>query len=98
VFDLSSPTPLASLLSGLLTLAVLAAVYALWLWQWRRSRRHKKRGSVVDRMFIGVRAVDRAIVHAASWVVGTRYEDPWTRRMALVMAFLGFALAGTFLP
>ncbi len=47
MFDLTSPTPLASLLSGLLTLAGLAALYALL--QWVRGRRDRKAPSVGDR-------------------------------------------------
>jgi tetratricopeptide (TPR) repeat protein len=96
VLDLTSPTPLASLLSGLLTVAVLAIVYVAW--HWLRGRRDQKAGARDGWVSAGLRATDRAIVHAGSRVVGTHYESPHARRLSVTLTFLGFAIAGAFLP
>src|SRR5262249_26303890 len=66
--------------------------------RWARWRARKKGSSFVDTPISGARAIDRSVIHAGSWIAGTRYKNPWTRRLALVVAFLGFALAGAFLP
>jgi len=92
----SSPTPFASLVAGLLTLALLAGLYTAL--DWLRGRRAPGRRSIGDSIIGGLRALDRGLVHAGSWLVGTRIADPTLRPTAVVVIFSGFALAGTLAP
>lgn len=92
----ASPTPLASLVSGLLILALLATLYLLF--DWIRGRPDTTKASVLDSVIDGLRALDRALVHAGSWLVGTRIAEPWLRSNILVVIFSGFALAGALAP
>jgi len=95
VFDFSSPTPVSSLLSGLIAILLLVAVGALV--RLVRARRGNKQGSL-DALVNGVRVFDRSIVHAGSWIVGTRCDNPATRRLLVTTVFLGSAVVGTFSP
>ena len=92
----SSPTPLASLVSGLLMLALLAALYTTF--DWLRGRREPGKRSVGDSFIDGLRWIDRALVHVGSWLVGTRISDPALRPTVVVGVFSGFALAGALAP
>jgi hypothetical protein len=92
----SSPTPLASLVSGLLMLALLAALYTTF--DWLRGRHEPGKRSVGDSFIDGLRWIDRAIVHVGSWLVGTRIADPALRPTVVVSVFSGFALAGALAP
>ncbi len=91
-----SPTPLASLISGLLTLALVAGLYSVF--DWLRGRREPGEHSIADRIIDGLRALDRVLVHAGSWLVGTRIADPALRPTVVVLVFSGFALAGALAP
>src|SRR5262245_5847957 len=57
----ASPTPLASLVSGLLTLAVLAALYALF--DWIRGRRTPTKSPISDAVIGTLQTLDRWLVH-----------------------------------
>jgi tetratricopeptide (TPR) repeat protein len=92
----SSPTPLASLVSGLLMLALLAAVYTAL--DRFRGRRNPGRHSIGDSVIDGLRTLDRAFVQVGSWLVGTRIADPALRPTVVVGVFSGFALAGALAP
>ncbi len=92
----STPTPLASLVSGLLTLALLAALYTTF--DWLRGRREPGKRSIGDSVIDGLRWLDRALVHVGSWLVGTRIADPALRPTVVVSVFSGFALAGALAP
>ena len=92
----SSPTPFASLVAGLLTLALLAGLYITF--DWLRGLRDVSKHSIGDRIIDGLRALDRALVHGGSWLVGTRIPDPALRPTAVVVVFSGFALAGALAP
>src|SRR5262245_21563547 len=77
---LSGPTPLASLVWSFSTvLVVVALLLAL-----QRPQRGKNANTWFDHIISGLRAADRAIVHSGSWVTGTRYEHPNTRRLLLL--------------
>src|SRR5262249_6962344 len=89
---LSPPTPLASLVSGLLMLALLAALYTTF--DWLRGRREPGKRSIADGVINGLRWLDRVLVHVGSWLVGTRIADPALRPTVVVSVFSGFALAG----
>ena len=93
--ELASPTPLASLVSSLVTLAVLAAIYLAF--QWMRGQGGKK-GAALEYLVARMRAFDKAIVRYGSWVVGTRYARPWVRRVWVPTFFLIIALGGALLP
>ena len=92
----SSPTPLASLVSGLLMLALLAALYTTF--DWLRGRRDPGKRSIGDGVISSLRWLDRALVHVGSWLVGTRIADPALRPTVVVSVFSGFALAGALAP
>jgi tetratricopeptide (TPR) repeat protein len=92
----SSPTPFASLVAGLLTLALLAGLYVTF--DWLRGRRDASKHSIGDSIIDALRALDRALVRAGSWLVGTRIADPALRPTVVVVIFSGFALAGALAP
>ena len=92
----SSPTPLASLVSGLLMLALLAALYTAL--DRLRGRREPGRHSIGDSVIDGLRTLDGAFVQVGSWLVGTRIADPALRPTVVVSVFSGFALAGALAP
>jgi tetratricopeptide (TPR) repeat protein len=92
----SSPTPLASLVSGLLMLALLAALYTTF--DWLRGRREPGKRSIGDGIIDGLRWLDRALVQVGSWLVGTRIPDPALRPTVVVSVFSGFALGGALAP
>jgi tetratricopeptide (TPR) repeat protein len=92
----SSPTPFASLVAGLLTLAVLAGLYITF--DWLRGRPDHGKHSIGDKIIDGLQALDRALIHVGSWLVGTRIADPALRPTVVVMIFSGFALAGALAP
>jgi hypothetical protein len=60
---LSAPTPLASLVCSLGTLAVVAL-------QRLRATEEAKGDTWFDRLIAGLRALDRTIVHGGSWITG----------------------------
>src|SRR5262245_11042282 len=92
----SSPTPLASLVSGLLMLALLAALYTAF--DWLRGPYDPGKRTIGDSVIDSLRWVDRALVHVGSWLVGTRIADPALRPTVVVSVFSGFALAGALAP
>jgi tetratricopeptide (TPR) repeat protein len=92
----ASPAPLASLVAGLLMLALLAGLYSLY--DWIRGRRDPTKASVLDAVIGGLRILDRALVHAGSWLVGTRIADPRLRPTFVVSIFAALAFAGALAP
>jgi tetratricopeptide (TPR) repeat protein len=92
--DLGTASPLATLISSLLTVAFLAVIYAFV--QWLRVRGERK-----NRFFEGAlakpQAVDWALVHYGSWFVGTRVPWRWPRHLLTLCVFSGIALAGAML-
>src|SRR5262249_45442681 len=77
-------------------LALLAAIYTGL--DWIRGRRDPSKHSIGDSIIDGLTALDRGLVHAGSWLVGTRIADPGLRPTAVVIVFSGFALAGALAP
>jgi hypothetical protein len=92
---LNLPTPVASLISSLAALALVAVFYLVV--QLLRGRGRRKTETWFDRIIERGRAVDRAIVRTGSWVTGTRHKNPLVRRMLVVSVFTAFAVAGALL-
>ena len=97
--DFSSPTPLASAVSALATLLAVALVYSIVsLLRGKPKRGEEKGDTAFERLIEGVRAVDRAIVHGASWVTGTRYRKSYVRIPVELLFFLALTAAAVFAP
>lgn len=95
--NLSSPTPLASAISALGFLALIALLYGLVaLWRGRPGRDDDRTG-LFDHLISGCRALDRRLVHLLSWVTGTRYRKRYIRLPVLLAYFLSVTAGGVFL-
>ena len=96
MIDFSSPTPLASALSSLAFVCIIALLYTFVLLV-RRKKEKKAGTSIFERLISGVRWLDRSLVHLFSWVTGTRYRKKYIRVPIILFHFLGLTAAGVFL-
>src|ERR1700689_3185980 len=92
---IESASPVATLISSLFTVAVAAALYALFRWWRERSEDNSK---VVEALITFLRGADRAVVGYGSRWVGTHVSRPWLRRGTTLSIFLAVAACGALLP
>src|SRR5580700_1615322 len=92
---IESASPVATLVSSLFTVAVAAALYALFRW-WRE--RSEKNSRVAEALIAILRGSDRTVVGYGSWWVGTHVSRPWLRRGTTLSIFLAVAACGALLP
>lgn len=97
MIDFTSPTPLASGLSSLAFIGVLAVFYGVLL-LFRRKKKARGGGGLFERVIAGLRWLDRAVVHSFSWIIGTRYRKKYIRVPLLFVFFLSLAAASVFAP
>jgi tetratricopeptide (TPR) repeat protein len=91
----ASASPVATLISSLFTVAIVAALYSLFRW-WRGRGENKSR--VVEALVASLRGADRAVVRHGSWWVGTHVARPWLRRGTTLSIFIVVAACGALLP
>lgn len=72
----ASPTPLASAVSSLILLFLLALIYALVSALTRRPRGKATGDIALGRFSARLRSIDRAIIHGVAYVTGTRDPAP----------------------
>ena len=92
---LESASPIATLISSLFTVAVAAAIYALFRW-WRG--RSAKKSRVLEALVAFLRSVDGALVRYGSWWVGTHVSRSWPRRGVTFGIFIFVAACGALFP
>jgi tetratricopeptide (TPR) repeat protein/prepilin signal peptidase PulO-like enzyme (type II secretory pathway) len=96
--DLTSPTPVASAVSSLAFLAIVALLYlAISLLRGSRTSRSKSPGAF-DAIIAMLRKLDAGLVHGFSWITGTRYRWRYQRLPILLLFFLFVTAAAVYLP
>jgi|GEM_PF-7125864 len=93
----SSPTPLASAVSSLSFVCVIALMYTIVLLV-RRNKEKKSGKGFFERLISSIRWLDRSLVHLFSWVTGTRYTQKYIRIPLLLIYFVGLTVASVLLP
>jgi tetratricopeptide (TPR) repeat protein len=93
--DLDSASPVATLISSLFTVAIVAGLYALFRWQRERSERKSR---LVEGLVASFRNADRDLVRYGSWWVGTHVALPWPRHGTTLGIFIFVAACGAVLP
>jgi len=97
MIDFSSPTPLASALSSLAFIGVIALIFGLYS-AMRRDTKADTDGGIFGHIISGVRWLDRILVHGFSWITGTRFREKYVRIPFLLLYFLGLVATSVFLP
>lgn len=97
MIDFSSPTPVASALSSLAFIGVMALAYGLFS-ALRRNKKTDSGGGVFAQIITGARWLDKTLVHGFSWITGTRFRNKYVRIPVLLLYFLGLVVASIFLP
>jgi hypothetical protein len=98
-WNLSSPTPFASAVSALSMLAIIAV--AIVIFSFLRSRSSSKAdrsNSTLYKITAWIGAIDKAIILAASWIIGTRYRTSYIRIPVMLVFFLALTAAAVFAP
>ena len=97
IAQLNAPTPLASAVSSLLLLAILAVIYA-GIRAVRRKPKSPGTKSAFTRVMDGLRVTGRTVLKAASWATGTRYRTRARRIPVLLTFFLAMTAGAVFAP
>jgi len=90
------PTPLATLISSLLFIGLIAGLYAL-IAAFRGGKKRREDG-FWGRLFRRLGALDKAFVRGASRFTGTAVAHPLRRRLAVTAVLAAIAAAAALIP
>jgi hypothetical protein len=88
--NLSSPTPFASAVSALSVLGII--VLGVVIFSYLRSRsatKSDRNNSTLYKITARIGAIDKAVILAASWIIGTRYRTSYIRIPVMCGAGVG---------
>jgi tetratricopeptide (TPR) repeat protein len=98
-FDLSAPTPVASAISALSVLTVVALVYLLVAhFRAQSDLSGAGEGGLFSKILRAIDTADRFLISAISWPTGTRLRRPATRLVLLSTFFMVLAGLAATLP
>ena len=97
MLELTTPTPLASALSSLAFIVLVAIIYGLTSITRRGARKTDKPG-MFEAVIAFFRRLDRSLVHFFSRITGTAYRKKYIRLPMLLSYFLALTAASVFLP
>ncbi|MGB2074901.1 MAG: hypothetical protein ACPHYE_06720, partial [Henriciella sp.] len=97
MLELTTPTPLASALSSLAFIVIVAIIYGFTSIIRRGAAKADKPG-MFEAVIAVLRRLDRSVVHLFSRFTGTRYRKKYIRMPMLLSYFLVLTAASVFLP
>lgn len=97
MLELTTPTPLASALSSLAFIVIVAIIYGFTSITRRGAAKADKPG-MFEAVIAVLRRLDRSVVHLFSRFTGTRYRKKYIRMPMLLSYFLVLTAASVFLP
>lgn len=97
MLELTTPTPLASALSSLVFIVIVAIIYGFTSFTRRGATKADKPG-MFEAVIAVLRRLDRSVVHLFSRFTGTRYRKKYIRMPMLLSYFLVLTAASVFMP